>query len=269
MGRFSRGSCTRAWLLALTWALAPLLLRCTLLTSTDGLAGDPGSADAQADVGVRAVDAGDADAPRELPGLLGYWAFEERDGNVVADLSGHGHPGTIVGTPARIAGTRGQALAFSGNGQRVEIPSLQGANAPQSGTLSVWLKHDYQGATADLIFGDFEGMADHVRIQTSVGELKLQVIFQVRQPDSSFASTFFTKPKMLANTWQHLVVTWDSDKRVGASYVDGTAYSDAWTVPSWSPRDQDFTLARKLSGAIDEVRLYGRPLSADEITSVP
>ena len=260
---------------ALAGALVGLaLVRCTLLTSTDGLAGPAEGADASSDAapsdaGVPPKDAEpDADASAELPGLIGYWAFEEAGGNVAADSSGKGHDGLIAGSPQRVPGVRGRALSFSDNGS-VEVDSLDGPDMPASGTLSFWLLHRYQGSTAELVFGQFDDTADKVRVQTSPGTTNLKVIFQVGMSDGSFASTFFTEPKMTPEKWQHVVVVWDTANDRGDVYVDGARYSDNWSTPGWQPLAQEFTLARRLVGTIDEVRLYDRPLGAAEVALVP
>ena len=52
--------------------------------------------------------------------LVGYWSFDEADG--VDDLTGNGHNGIIQGTPKVIAGKFGEALAFNGSTDYVEIP---------------------------------------------------------------------------------------------------------------------------------------------------
>jgi len=55
--------------------------------------------------------------------LVGNWKFDEGAGNAVADKSGNGNDGTLVGGPSWIAGTIGSgALSFDGSDDMVEVP---------------------------------------------------------------------------------------------------------------------------------------------------
>src|SRR5207248_170058 len=53
-------------------------------------------------------------SPKQFPGLLAYWAFDEGQGNQVADLSGNGQDGTIHGGWWIDGVGGGKALMFDG-----------------------------------------------------------------------------------------------------------------------------------------------------------
>ena len=59
------------------------------------------------------------------PNLVGWWKL---DGDVL-DSSGNGRDGTLMGDAHFILGVYGQALAFDGSGDYVNIDGYKGINA--------------------------------------------------------------------------------------------------------------------------------------------
>jgi len=59
------------------------------------------------------------------PGLIGYWRFDEGQGDRAVDSSGNSNDGDILGADWA-SGPFGTALHFDGSGQHVAIPELAG-----------------------------------------------------------------------------------------------------------------------------------------------
>lgn len=71
---------------------------------------------------------------------------------------------------------------------------------------------------------------------------------------------------MKKGEWTKLAVTWTPDGgtlRVGSDALPFTFYR------RWQPTAQACFFGRHAVGAIDEVRIYDRPLTADEIAAFP
>src|SRR5437773_5103367 len=103
--------------------LASALVGCFVgidTTLMDAKRAPPPSGDAGADGG-------------DDPALVGAWSFEETSGATVADVSGHGRDGALVGSVTRVAGVQGQAIAMDGS-QRMDVTSLDGPAFPLAGT---------------------------------------------------------------------------------------------------------------------------------------
>ncbi len=72
--------------------------------------------------------------------IVGAWLGDEGDGDVVADASGNGYNGAIVGDVEWADGQFGKAFEFAGvAGSRVEIPH-DDALSPAEWTITAWTK---------------------------------------------------------------------------------------------------------------------------------
>jgi len=82
-------------------------------------------------------------------GLIGRWALTAGDGTAIADTSGGGHDGTLVGGLwAPLPGTGdGFALEFSGSSSYVTMGAAPGLGA-ETFTLEGWFKRTGAGSTA-------------------------------------------------------------------------------------------------------------------------
>jgi hypothetical protein len=74
-------------------------------------------------------------------GLLGWYKLDDGSGTTVADASGNGNDGSLVGTPGWITGAFGDGLSFSGNEQVVATKNFAD-NLPNF-TASVWIKGNW------------------------------------------------------------------------------------------------------------------------------
>jgi hypothetical protein len=73
-------------------------------------------------------------------GLVAWYRFDEGTGTNAFDSSGNNHTGTLVGSPTWIPGLIGQALSFSGNGQVVNCGNV--ADGMPAFASSFWTKSD-------------------------------------------------------------------------------------------------------------------------------
>jgi hypothetical protein len=89
------------------------------------------------------------------------------------------------------------------------------------------------------------------------------------------AATFYTSFAVPAAKYTHLVVTWDSSAtRVVNAYVDGVLVGTDAPPNGWTPSDQRFVVSYPACcggwlGDLDELRLYRRPLTLQEVQLVP
>ena len=81
-------------------------------------------------------------------GLVGYWLFEEGDGDTTFDASDSGHLGTLINTPSWVSGPDGSGGALSFNiadESHVECTNFNPASAEGHLSIALWV---YQDATA-------------------------------------------------------------------------------------------------------------------------
>ncbi|MFI5846044.1 LamG-like jellyroll fold domain-containing protein [Catenuloplanes sp. NPDC051500] len=209
-------------------------------------------------------------APAPAPGTpgltgVGAWPLDEGSGTVTADTAGD-HDGTLIGAPAWTTGHDGGALQFSGNGQSVDTagPVVDTTN---SYTAAAWVKLDSLGGWATAVGQD--------------GANRSAFFLQYSSADNRFAFSFAGGRALAPDVpetgrWYHLAGVRDVADGSITLYVDGqragttrACHGDASSGPLTIGRARynsgpvDFW-----RGAIDDVRVYDRALSAAEIAEL-
>ena len=189
--------------------------------------------------------------------LVAYYPFE----NSADDLSGNGYDGTVNGDVSYASGKVGQAASFDGDGDYVAVPSVE---LGSEFTVSAWVNLDQDSNWNDA-FGAEKRLSilsysdGHVTVAVGDGNSWDLV-------GNSPAGT--TAP----GTWQQWTVTYDGS--TARLYVDASevvAESVTTTVPATTyhigGRYQNGT-NYQFDGAIDDVRIYSRALSASEVQAL-
>ena len=234
-----------------------------------------------------ALTASMANAQDITTGLQGYWSFEEGGGTTTADLSGNGNTGIFVGTPEWDSGPDGfgNALFFDVGASGDGVDCGEGCNpikdtgkfsfahwAYWKGTAtSTNYEHQfllckgYWGTTATTYHSGLGGpLANEER--------KNRLLFH----SSKNSPTMVVFPIMPKNEWVHLVFTFDGSNL--SLYMngapDGTGpHPFIIGTPAESTGKfvigENFDLAeRSFDGYLDEVRVYNRVLSEDDILAL-
>ncbi len=193
-------------------------------------------------------------------GLVGYWSMDQESGNQVRDQSDSGHDGQLVGGPIWSEGHSGNALLFDGRQSHVSVEPAAGLNKLNQLTLSGWVKLAPASCPCS-IFDKSESEYDGFGMSVDAsGRVRV-----------TLNDTFLTSNRLVADgRWRHLVAVYDGqDLKL---FVDGT--EDRW---DWMNAGGLETLSplkigaprsgRKgyLTGSLDELRIYDRPLSDEEI----
>ena len=218
-------------------------------------------------------------APLSLEdGLVLYLSFDNNtiQGNTVQDLSGTGNNGTIYGGARTSTGKHGEALAFDGVDDFVEVPLTDSItfSIGDSFTVQAWIKTDDQPQLNDGIVSNYRhhtnkkwGLAIHGdfpalrgTVDFSVGEIGRGV--GIRSSDS-----------LNNGEWHRLTGVRDQEARKTRFYVngeligevdDGNRLIDPNSGQSiWIGEH----LYRYYNGLIDEVRVWDRALTPEEIGS--
>jgi len=204
-------------------------------------------------------------------GLIGWWKFDEGEGSIAYDSAGE-NDGTIHG-PTWTAGQINSALSFDGVDDYVNIPydaSLD-IDASEGITLSVWIKLNSYPTDSDSgpIFGLFDskgaGTKNHLAIGRSING---NPISWDQYPPSGGGITSI-KPDL--DKWYHVAVVQDSSYR--AIYINGTLdvsdnipESYQGNIPDTIRIGNRADLAPfYFHGTIDDIRIYDKALSAEEI----
>ncbi len=209
------------------------------------------------------------------PNLVGWWKLDnEGFGVAVVDSSGHDHHGSLHGDPLWIPGYGGMALEFDGVDDYVNIDGYKGINAidgvQQPFTIANWFR---------IAPGASDGNVEMVTWGTSAGQQRLTWrVHQGRLRTEHASGNLRGNTYVDDDEWHHgaLVVTEGANLRpdVTKLYVDGvedSTFSGSDNTYNLTP-NVDVRLGmsgpqngRYWPGALDDVRLYDRALSAEEV----
>ena len=224
-------------------------------------------------------DLSQVDYPTE--GLVLYYSFDHAPGTLVPDESGSGRDANMFGDTKRVPGIRYGAVAFDGSPSSF-VEDVDGADrleGLQAVTLSVWIRSEEVNTDAGILI--CEPPASHDRALSlrydkegartgSVNGIKGGVTLQTSE------SNFETLSNLQITEWQHLVMAWKSGEGLRL-YVNGKlqelnynpAFAGSLTGMSTllvgkGGKDQQSSW----KGVVDELFLFDRVLSQEEITSL-
>ena len=197
-------------------------------------------------------------------GLVAYWSFDEGTGNTVYDLSGNGNHGTIHGA-TWTQGKFGKALSFDGVDDYVDCGNDESLNITDEITIEAWVKragdfptnnignivwrHNYGARTGYRLFAYTNG-----RVRFAVGN----------GSNIYYAGTGY--PLSTIGEWVHVVGVFDGS--YVKLYINGQFNDEVQFSGSFVEADCNLLIsqgAETFNGTIDEVRIYNRALSEEEI----
>jgi len=198
------------------------------------------------------------------PGLVAAYGFNEAAGTVqVTDASGRGNTGTISGATRTTAGKFGGALSFNGTSAWVTVNDAPSLDLTTGMTIEAWVKPStvtgwrsvvLKEAPGGLAYALYSGdnashPAGYVHISSDIGVTGTTA--------------------MAANVWTHLAVTYDGTTlrlfvngvRVRSQSAAGAAITTSGALRIGG----NAFWGEYFKGLIDEVRIYNRALSVNEI----
>ena len=202
--------------------------------------------------------------------LLGRWGFDEGSGNVAYDTSGNGRDGTIEGDPQWVVGKIGGALKFDGDDDQITLNDLLTVGS-SSNTVAAWVKVPLAGT---------EGLGATERVGIVLGSYpdspnsnwELHAEGQIRLWWNGGEIDHRGTTDLRDNIWHH--VAWVRDKATSTNYqyIDGQLETSIATLGT----DITFNTTHKIGGdnrgnppnwhgLLDDVRVYNRALSAEEV----
>lgn len=221
------------------------------------------------------------------PGLLpvGWWKMDAIEQGRVRDFGSSAHDGVLFGDPESVAGNWDQGLALDGEDDYVQAGAYPEYRLRENITISAWVQvppRDQNGKPNPALLGKAGSYALRLRgAKTTRPELTLQI--PDAQETNSYGYVVCTGEKALDMGWHHLAATYERASRTMMLYVDAgmgsgevqeckirakrgfiESNADAPLVLGlWAPNNNSL-----LEGAIDDVRLWDRALSADEVADV-
>lgn len=232
-------------------------------------------------------------------GLVSYWTFDWQDvtGDTVIDVWGE-NDGMIFGNPKAVNGQVGEALEFDGTDGYVNLTALGDFGSQiDASTFEAWIKTSFKEDWMTLFkiiderckmpfWGIDLNAQKHPLDNVNFSEDMVLFYFGHKEGDNICVSTASGSSfPIFDGKWHHIVYTnvpyVDAAKREWRTkiiYIDGERHSfgksnvsghedfNTFTEPVYLRAGNNRGKAEGFfSGIIDEVRIYNRPLTHDEV----
>ena len=193
------------------------------------------------------------------PSLAGWWKLDEGQGTAAIDWSGHDNHGTLIGDPQWVAGYDGGALKFDGSSW-VDYGNTTALQITEAITISCWINPAGFGGDRGFVARSgayaLKSSSDHLRF-TTPGILDhdgLNTILETR-------------------IWQHVAATFQPEKTGGVVFYINGVETERMNSSAMNPGTGPFLIGNNqwnqtFTGLIDDVRVYNKVLTAEEIGQV-
>lgn len=208
-------------------------------------------------------------------GLMAYYSFDEFRPNddLIADESGNLHDLSIYGKVTPINGVKGSAIKFKGDGSLLYSPD---AGQPyENYTIAFWYYHKKRNLidwgssddSAELVFHYSGGAAVKLNNESE----KITLHWSTPLPDGFIWYSCYTYQDTMKE-WTFVVVTFDGEKFT--TYKNAKFPLEIRPEQELVPVDNNYVLIGGFTdhnwfyGSVDEVRLYNRVLTEEEIMAL-
>lgn len=219
-------------------------------------------------------------------GLVGHWTMDGSDvsGTTVADQGSWGNNGTLGGSTASTfsAGILGQGFTFDGIDDAISMGDIANLDTATQLSGCAWTKHTTD-TNDDWIMSKYDSVGvkgfmlfrDDVSSVTSRTDIYSVYLDESGGSDSVRLETPANVAK--ANSWNHICFTYQNNSATGLRlYLNGAEVADSpkstTAIAAIDAGTTGFILGKEwssaspLAGNIDDVRLYDRPITPDEVT---
>jgi len=201
-------------------------------------------------------------------GVVGYWHFDEGVATSSYDSSGNRNNGVLINGPTWQTSSNcrsGSCLSFDGTNDYVDVGTGTSLSITQNITMETWVKlNTYTSGGTNTDRASIVQKTGQYYMTVNSANGTLDVFFQgITGAHTSSNST------IPLNEWAHVAITYDGSNIKW--YINGSLDK---TLPAAGTIGTDLRsvrvggepgFGRFTNGHIDEVRIYNRALSAEEI----
>jgi hypothetical protein len=214
-----------------------------------------------------------ADKPATLdtdPNLAAWWKFDEAAGKVASDSSGHKHDGVLEGElsfdKSSAPGKAKEAIQLDGKESWIEVKGYKGIAGTRPRTVAAWIKTSTaKGEILSWGTEDFGQMFIFGHIRGRIGTT----------PNGGY---LYMNAETNDDKWHHVAVVVRQAEMPNlhddvSLYLDGRPAEihdigllDLWPIQTGDKLD--VRIGRGFAGSLDDLRIYDRPLSDEEIKAL-
>ena len=201
--------------------------------------------------------------------LVGWWRFDEGSGTVANDSSGNGNNGIFNGDPQWVVGYFGSALEFDGNDDWLDCGSDPSLDLT-TWTIAFWLKVNQNKNYNGFIIKGNDADENYEVLGFEDGSFH----FPIQHTDGSRTYVNTDAGVIVPDEWAHFAYSYDSSQG-RRMYKNGELiFQDTESgIPQASTTSlaigNEQPMSRYTNGAMDDIRIYNRALSAAEIQRLP
>jgi len=209
---------------------------------------------------------------RAAPGTIAAYGFSEGTGTTTVDRSGNGITGTLH-SASWGTGSNGGGLIFNGTSAYVDLGNSAPLQLTGSLTVSAWVNENANVGDDGIIISKSNGVSGW-ELKSSPDTGSRTFAIAVYGAGNTYNARYSTTVRAL-NTWYHVAGVYNAAAGTLDIYVNGVLDNGSLSgsVPSAiSNPSVNVNIGRReagfhISGILDDVRLYGRALSAAEIVA--
>ena len=199
-------------------------------------------------------------------GLVGYYNFDQAPDSVVKDQSGNGLDGVIVGGAEWVEGIRGGGMYFNGVDSYVNLSNDPAFDLEYEITLAAWV------VPMDIANGqdnEWIDKGDHSWALKEKGDGNFEFFIY----NGNWFYPWFMMDETYSTAWNHFAGTYDG--MTLKTYVNGDSVQSLEHVGQIDLSTHEVHLGhnsevvdRFFEGQLDEVMIYDRALTNEEIKSI-
>ncbi len=199
--------------------------------------------------------------------ICGEWQFDDGSGTTASDSTDNGNDGTLTHmntSTCWVDGKLSYGLDFDGADDYVVVPDDSVLDITDEITVEAWIY-------PHTVSGDKVIAGKRYSTSWELSLLNDSVNVNAKQGETYYAHALSTGGGVRANTWNHIVWTYDSSTGINKSYVNGIERQCSETSGALATDNTSLFIGCRYSGSlyfdgiIDEVRIHDRVLDASEI----
>jgi VanZ family protein len=210
-----------------------------------------------------------------VPGTLeAHWTFDNCVENSVLDSSANGNTGLLIGGTKLTTGIRGLAASFDGDDDHVDFGSPVQLRLMGSMTICAWINSAwFPTDDAAIVSAHLPGYQLDTTFDCGLRTIGFKLVDPCGVLMARYGAT-----ELARDTWYHVAGVYDADARTIHVYLDGQPDDGLLTGQVAAAQRVSYEAVfvgrrsdregYEFAGMIDDVRLYSRPLSAAQISSV-